>query len=113
MENRPDNGPDFRTEAADTQLGKCAVPVRTCVVCRQKAARSQMWRLQALASELVPETECLGKNLQGEAICLDLPARGSGRGAWVHSECLSKLRQKHLYSAWPRRNKSRVKPANK
>ncbi|MEU6644877.1 YlxR family protein [Saccharomonospora sp. NPDC046836] len=61
-----------------------AVPVRTCVGCRQRALIGELLRVVAV----------------GGALVVDERRRLPGRGAWVHpvAECLAKAERRRAFS---------------
>ena len=59
-------------------------PVRTCVGCKERAAKSSLLRLVAAGNDIVPDPQ----------------ARQPGRGAYLHPSqaCLDKARRRRAFS---------------
>jgi hypothetical protein len=75
-----------RAQAADGQIQKRQgnFPVRTCVGCKERAAKSSLLRLVAAGNDIVPDPR----------------ARQPGRGAYLHPslDCLEKARRRRAFS---------------
>jgi len=66
-----------------TQMHPGSIPVRTCVGCRERAAKSRLLRLVASGDDVLPDPQ----------------ARLPGRGAYLHPslECLELARRRRAF----------------
>src|SRR5204863_9876892 len=75
---------DLSADGRAAPAAHVRAPVRTCVGCRERAAKSELLRIVAAGSELVP----------------DPLARLAGRGAYLHpsQRCLEQAQHRRAFS---------------